>query len=117
MIKEFFNISILHLKGDKSEVEIKKIEYDATLIKKYLKIMHVIYKFECHRKIGNMVSRDLIHTNTSTNKLQGMVEKIERKLKQEKVVIIIFCKHMIKVLNLELRLNANKITKRLEARP
>jgi phosphotransferase system IIB component len=69
---------------NKTKANIKSHEYETTRIKFELDKMNVMDKIEWHKKIVNVVSRDLIQATTNVKKMRGLVTKLENKLNQEK---------------------------------
>jgi hypothetical protein len=53
-------------------------EYKVAKISLKLYQINVVEKMDLHRKIGEMVFRDVMHTYLSMNKLQAMVDKIQK---------------------------------------
>jgi hypothetical protein len=79
--KGIFDMTILQLKVGNIEANIRAHEYETTKVKFDLDKMLIIDKIEWHKQIGNVVSRDLIHTTTNVKNLRGMTTKLENQLK------------------------------------
>ena len=77
-----FNMAILHPKS--KQVKSSK-DFKATQLNFNMNEMHVLDKVDLHRKMGEMVSKDLIQSTTSLNKLQVQLEKVQKQLRIQRI--------------------------------
>ena len=84
-IKGYLNLAILE---PKSQPVKKHEDYQATQFKLKLYEINMMDKMDLHSQIGEMISRDLVQTTTSMERINKMGRKIkfENQWKQEKVV-------------------------------
>lgn len=75
-------MDILEPKFDQSGKKVR--DFNASKVKLKLDDISIVDKIDLHRKIREMIFRDLLHTTTSMIILQEIVEKVEKQLKQEK---------------------------------
>ena len=76
-------MAILETKSQKVK---KPKDYQSTKFKLKLDEINIIDKMDFHRKIGEMIFRDLLQTTTSMGRILKMENKDENKWKQEKGV-------------------------------